>query len=187
MSGTLKDPEDLKEILTIIDKYLEKNPRPLPFNRSKILEIAEANKKTQQKIKNFINSDPNLDKFVYAFSDAKNIQICFLVDVTASMKDFDILKKSVITQVISKLFDLKISGARRFSYIGYRERDEEYEFEQFKEDNKQKVYEAIKKSKMKGGGDMAEDVEFAFELFVKKLAYEPKVKIFYFLNFNKLD
>lgn len=183
MSGTLinKYLKYSSDLSKIIDKYLEENPGSL-FNKTEILKIATAN----MEIWDFINNDPDIEKFVKAFAYAKNIQICFVVDVTASMKNFDILKKFAITQVISQLIDLKITGARRFSYIGYRERDEEYEFEQFEED-REIIYDAIKKTRMKGGGDMAEDVEFAFELLIKKLAFDPKVNIFYFLNFNKLD
>ena len=121
----------------------------------------------------YLKDKKELTTFIDAFKDALNMQICFIIDITKNETPH---YHQFVNQLVSDILDTGWKKSpKRCAYIGYRERNEEHEFHQFT-DNIAEIREAIRKTEFSGGGgDTAEDVEFALELFTKKIKFNRRV------------
>ena len=135
---------------------------------------------THKKVANLVNES----EFMSSSENTKSrtVQICFLIDITVN-KYSRPNKNGLILKIVDAALVATSRYKCRLSYIGYRERNEKHEFHQFTDDVEH-IREAIKNTKMSGGGETVSDVEFAFELFTKKINFQQKV--FQFItNINK--
>ena len=80
------------------------------------------------------------------------------------------------------MINSEVKCHKRFAYIGYRERDEDFDFVQLDE-RPDIIKAAIANANFKGGGDAAEDVEFGLDLVIRKLNFKPKV---FLMNYLKI-
>lgn len=125
-----------------------------------------------------LSDETEIKNFIEAFKDSRNLQICFIIDVTGSIaRYYDNFKNQVLSAILDAALSAVNQGRKRYAYIGYRERSEDpkdYEFHQFT-DNIAEIREAIRNTIPEGGADSAEDVEFALDLFVKKILFNRVV------------
>lgn len=162
----------LTQLVEELDKDLSSSNK-LNFKKALKDELGRQNLSTS--LLEHLKDERELKSFIDAFKDARNLQICFLIDVTGSIaKYYDNFKNQVLTAILDAVLSDVNKGSKRYAYIGYRERNEDYEFHQFTE-NIDEIREAIRNTKPEGGGDTAEDVEFALDLFVKKILFNRKV------------
>jgi hypothetical protein len=170
-----KEPSDfelLKQIVNEIEKDLKNTKN---FNFEKALQNEFKQRKWSLSLLEHLKNEEELKNFIDAFKDAQNLQICFLIDVTASIKKYyDNFKNQVLTAILDAVLSDVNSGSKRYAYIGYRERNEDHEFFQLTNDLAQ-IRDAIRNTEPKGGGDDAEDVEFALDLFTKKIQFNRAV------------
>lgn len=87
---------------------------------------------------------------------------------------YDNFTNQVLGCIIDGILNAVNKGEKRYAYIGYRERNEPHEFHPFTTDH-DKIIEAIRNTEPRGGSDPAEDVEHAFEIFVKNIVFKNKV------------
>lgn len=122
-------------------------------------------------ISKYLSTDTDLSKFVAAFKEALNLQICFIIDCTGSIAKHKGFKNNIFGLIMDALLDfMNNESSRRYAFIGYRERDENNEFHDFSFD-KDKIMDKIKNVSLTGGGDDCEDVEYALEKFCNEINF----------------
>lgn len=129
-------------------------------------------KKLSENVMNYLLAESDLKRFVTEFQRARNVQICFMIDVTGSMSSHENFKNNIIAQIIDVVMENVSDSKKHYGYIGYRERNEDNAFVQMTNDLDE-VRNAIKNEKLSGGDDAAEDVEHAFELFSRNIRFLP--------------
>lgn len=100
----------------------------------------------------------------------KDLQICFIINKTSQSRYFFI--NNFLYEIVEGILQVS-EGVKRFAYIGYTERDEPHDFVNFTNDSK-KVTQAIKNAEYTGGNDMAQDANFALDLFINEILFNPK-------------
>lgn len=165
---------DFNTLSDIIDE-IEKGLGEIDQIKLKKILVDEARKnKLDTHIISYLTDETELSHFVRAFKDALNIQICFLIDTTASMSaHYENFKNQVFGSIMEGLLSAVNQGEKRYAFLGYRERNEEHEFVQFTHELDE-IRRAIREAKPRGGGDAAEDVEHALKLFVENISFKKK-------------
>lgn len=168
----------LAELLSIVINDLEINDYDNEELKKRILDAAKSKSIDLPTILSLQN-ETRLQDLINALKDAKNLEICFLIDITGSMQSCkDTFKKNILATLTESVINSEIKCHKRFAYIGYRERDEDFDFVQLDE-RRDLIQAAIAKANFKGGGDAAEDVEFGLDLVIRKLNFKPKVFFFF--------
>ncbi len=109
--------------------------------------------------------------FKEEFKNAMKIQVCFIIDVTGSMSNHKNFKSKIFGLIMDALFEfMNASSQKRYSFIGYRERDEENVITDFTDDI-EKIKKQINDVKLEGGADAPEDVEYALKMFCDEINF----------------
>lgn len=115
----------------------------------KMLDDKMIKSKLNTEILDYLKDYTEMKRFVSAFKDACNIQICFIIDITGSMnKYYDNFKNKVFGSIIDGVLSAVNKGNKRYAFIGYRERDESHVFVQLTSDL-DVVRKAIKEAEIK--------------------------------------
>lgn len=129
-------------------------------------------KRCDEKIIKAVSEETDLKKMINSLMTAARIQICFLVDVTGSMASHSKATNQFVALVTKAVLECGIPNAQfKYAYLGYRERNENYELRQFTEDS-EKIVNAIRDTERTGGDDGCEDVEFAFKTLFDEIEWE---------------
>lgn len=140
----MTDFENLSDIVEEICKDLGKNDSE---RLDQLIKSRYKQRYLANPLLNFLTNETELNRFVTAFQDAQNIQICFIIDVTSSMANhYANFKNQVFGAIMDGIVSTVNHGQKRYAYIGYRERNESHEFVQFT-DNLNVVRNAIKNTK----------------------------------------
>ena len=128
-------------------------------------------KNCDQAIIDCVASETDMSKMISALKDSANIQICFLVDVTGSMKNFAEATNKFVTLLSEAVLESKLKAKFRYAYIGYREQNETFELMPFTDDYS-KIKKAIRDTKLEGGDDSCEDVQFGFQTLFDEIIFD---------------
>lgn len=170
-------PSEFELLAQIVDEIEKDLKNTKNLNLIKALQNELRRRNQTSSLIEHIKNDEELKRFIDAFKDACKIQICFIIDITKNETPH---YHHFVNQLVSDILDAAVrsysrSISLRCAYIGYRERNEEYEFHQFT-DNIAEIREAIRKTEFGGGGsDTAEDVEFALDLFINEVVFNRRV------------
>lgn len=129
-------PANIFNTLGDIVEEIRVNLEQVDQNKLQRLLLNEARKKKLDAgIIDYLTSETDLKRFIEAFQDARNIQICFVIDTTGSMrKHYDNFKNHVFGSIIEGIVSGVNKGEKRYAFVGYRERNEPHEFVQFTDD-----------------------------------------------------
>jgi len=151
-------------ITDILAEELGNDPRMLNLDKLKTMD--------PQKLLEYFSTHPQFKSFWKEFEKALHLQVCFIIDVTGSMTNYSNFKNNTFGLILDSLFEfMNKKSKKRYAFIGYRERDEENVFVNFT-DNLEEIRNKINTVKLNGGGDAAEDVEFAFKMFCDEIMFE---------------
>lgn len=140
----------------------------------RLLENRAHSSSINKELMDYLADETELNHFVEAFKDARNLQICFIIDITGSfLRHSENFKNNILGAIIDGVMRAVNKSKKRYAYIGYRERDEDHDLVNFTEELSD-VTTAIRNAKIEGGGDDAEDVEFAFDLFIKNINFKGR-------------
>ena len=128
------------------------------------------------KLYQYFAKHPQFKSFLKEFEKALYLQVCFIIDVTGSMAHYSNFKNNTIGLIMDSLLEfMNKKSKKRYSFIGYRERDEkELEpliFENFTDD-RLKIQNQINEVKLEGGGDTPEDIELALKIFCDDIEFD---------------
>jgi hypothetical protein len=163
---------DLRILQDAIDELTEAEKTSLGNDKLQRILLSKLRAKNcDQAIIDCVASETDISKMITTFKDAANIQICFLVDVTGSMSNYKEATNKFITLLLEAVLESKIKAKFRYAYIGYRERNEKPELMPFTDDYS-KLKKAIKDTKLEGGDDSCEDVQFGFEKLFNDIEFD---------------
>jgi hypothetical protein len=163
---------DLRILQDAIDDLTEKEKASIGHKKLQVLILDKLKAKNcDQAIIDCVAQETNMSKLISALKDSSNIQICFFVDVTGSMKNCAEATNKFVTLLSEVVLESKLKAKFRYAYIGYRERDERIELMHFTDDYS-KLNKSIRVTKLEGGGDSCEDVQFGFEYLFDNIDFD---------------
>jgi len=98
------------------------------------------------------------------------VDVCFLIDCTASMKAFITAAKESVRRIVDAVRNIDQRAVLRFAFVGYRDYGDEQQFEQldFLESSQAPVLEAkLASIQAYGGGDGPEDIAGGLDICCK--------------------
>ena len=128
-------------------------------------------KRCDQAIIDCVAQETDMSKMISALKDSANIQICFVVDVTGSMQNYEEMTNKFVTLLADAVLESHLKANFRYAYVGYREKEEKVEILPFTT-NYADLKKMIRETKLEGGDDACEDVQFAFETLFNEIDFD---------------
>lgn len=151
-----------------------KESEPLKSHKRIVLESI---KEESFKVKTGLGPDKR--KVTFAFDKPSNVDICFLIDATESMKPWIDSVTFQIKNLIKKASEDYKGFNYRVGYIAYRDfdlREKSFEYFDFT-DKPEKMEASLAKLQAIGGGDLAEDINGGLQKVLRYMSWKGNIKI----------